>query len=199
MGAVSSIRSEIIETVEGDSGDGTWFRFQETQELQTQGEYPGVRFVFRSGLGEPLQDLGRAQRIHLDIGVGDFVQPVELQLESILDKQVNSRTVYSKEVMVAEKLHSLLSRPVGNSRSKDVFDLMFYLPDCNEEALVKALAGTFDARGDELPEDVPTVFGAIHTGTLRVGWASATVDIENAGSFEDAFDRVVALLRELLG
>ena len=195
---MSSIQKAIIARVEEKSDDGTWFRFEETQDLQTQGEYPGVRFVFRSGVGEPLKDLRRAQLINLDIGVGDFVQPVELQFEPILDKEPISWTVYSKEVMVAEKLHSLLSRPVGNSRSKDVFDLMFYLPDCNREMLVKALAGTYKARGDVLPENIPASFSEIQSGTLKVGWPSATSGIEQAVSFEDAFKRVEALLKSLL-
>lgn len=197
-GDLSSIQRTVIAAVEQDSDDDTWFRFEETQDLQTQGEYPGVRFVFRSGVGELLKDLRRAQIVNLDIGVGDFVQPVELQFEPILDTQLISWTVYSKEVIVAEKLHSLLSRPIGNSRSKDLFDLMFYLPDCDKEMLVKALAGTYKARGDALPENIAASFNAIHLGTLKIGWASATNDIEQAGSFEDAFKKVEFLLKSLL-
>jgi hypothetical protein len=198
VGDVSSIQNTIIANVEEDNNDGTWFRFEETQDLQTQGEYPGVRFVFRSGVGNPLKDLRRAQLINLDIGVGDFVQLVELQFEPILDKELISWTVYSKEVMVAEKLHSLLSRPVGNSRSKDLFDLMFYLPKCNRDMLAVALAGTYKARGDALPENIAKAFGAIQSGTLKVGWPSATNGVEQAGSFEEAFKKVESLLKSLL-
>jgi predicted nucleotidyltransferase component of viral defense system len=198
MGDVSSIRNTIIANVEEDNDDGTWFRFEETQDLQTQGEYPGVRFVFRSGVGSPLKDLRRAQLINLDIGVGDFVQLVELQFEPILDKELISWTVYSKEVMVAEKLHSLLSRPVGNSRSKDLFDLMFYLPNCNKDMLAAALAGTYKARGDTLPKNIAKAFGAIQSGTLKVGWPLATNGVEQAGSFEEAFRKVESLLKSLL-
>lgn len=197
-GEVSSIQKTIIAHVEEDNSDGTWFRFEETQDLQTQGEYPGVRFVFRSGVGEILKDLRRAQLVNLDIGVGDFIQPVELQFQPILDEQLISWTVYSKEVMVAEKLHSLLSRPIGNSRSKDIFDLMFYLPDCNKSMLVKAIAGTYKARGDLLPKDIAASFRAIHSEILKIGWPSATREIEQVGSFEDAFKKVAALLELLL-
>lgn len=198
VGNVSSIQNIIIANLEEDSGDCTWFRFEETQDLQTQGEYPGVRFVFRSGVGEPLQDPRKAQLVNLDIGLGDFVQLAELQFEPILEKELISWPVYSKEVMVAEKLHSLLSRPVGNSRSKDLFDLMFYLPDCNRDMLAVALAGTYKARGDTLPENIAKSLGAIQSGTLKVGWPSATNGVEQAGSFEEAFKKVESLLKSLL-
>ena len=84
VGDVSSIQSTIIANVEEDSDDGTWFRFEETQDLQTQGEYPGVRFVFRSGVGEHLKDLRRAQLINLDIGVGTLFSPLSYSLNRFL-------------------------------------------------------------------------------------------------------------------
>ncbi len=100
-------------------------------------------------------------------------------------------------MIVAEKLHSFLARPQGNSRSKDLFDLMFYLPLCNRTILVAAIEGTFAARGDSVPLAISKEFQSIHTDTLRRGWNSAVSNVGNVGSFDAVFDRVVVLLKVL--
>lgn len=195
-GTIEALEAQVIKGIESDLEDGTWFRFESTLDLQTQGEYPGVRFVFRSGVGEELEDLKRAQIVNFDIGVGDFIQPVKLELKPILDERPISWTVYSKEVMVAEKLHSFLSRPLGNSRSKDLFDLMFYLPDCDSKLLKEAAIGTFSARGDAFPNNIANEFKALNLDLLKRGWKSAITDLEDVGSFEQVFTKVVAELKQ---
>ncbi len=83
-GSISTLQREIVESAERDIGDSTWFLFQETQDLQTQGEYPGIRFVFRAGIGDVPTDLRMAQIVNFDIGVGDFAQPISMELKPIL-------------------------------------------------------------------------------------------------------------------
>ncbi|NRA47414.1 MAG: nucleotidyl transferase AbiEii/AbiGii toxin family protein [Oligoflexales bacterium] len=51
--------------------------------------------------------------------------------------------VYPIETIVAEKLHCLIMRGSSNSRSKDIFDLFFYLDKCDSKILEKALHATF--------------------------------------------------------
>ena len=101
------------------------------------------------------------------------------------------------EVIVAEKLHSFLSRPLANSRSKDLFDLQFYLPQCDVKALTDAVKTTFKARGEELPKNLGVAFESLNTGNLRRGWASAVSGLSDVGSFEEVFQSVVKMLKEL--
>ena len=49
---LDQIKSIVIEAIEADSEDGTWYRFEKNIDLETQGEYGGLRFVFRAGIGE---------------------------------------------------------------------------------------------------------------------------------------------------
>lgn len=79
----------ITRNAQKNLNDGVWFHFQETKDLETQGEYGGIGFVFRAGIGEPLKDLKRAQIINLDIGTGDPVTPgpVAVNLEPLLDSE----------------------------------------------------------------------------------------------------------------
>ena len=104
--------------------------------------------------------------------------------------------MYPREVIVAEKLHAFLSRPLDNSRSKDLYDLAFHLPACDHGELRSAASKTFLARDSTLPADVPEKFRSLRTENLRRGWPAATAGLTDAGSFEEAFARVLSLLRE---
>lgn len=50
---------------EVDLDDGIWFKFEDQMDLATQGEYGGVRQVYRAGIGEILKNLSKAQTIRL--------------------------------------------------------------------------------------------------------------------------------------
>lgn len=72
---IDSTLELVKQRAETDSDDGTWFRFESQTNLNTQGEYGGVRQVYRVGIGEILPDIRRAQSIHFDLGIGDPITP----------------------------------------------------------------------------------------------------------------------------
>ncbi len=115
---------------ESDLKDGVWFRAEKTVDLKTQGEYGGLRIVLRTGIGEILKNLKKAQIVHFDIGKGDPVVPgpVDVETPFLLGGGSLSWRVYPVETTVAEKLHALIIRGSESSRSKDVFDLGLLLP-----------------------------------------------------------------------
>lgn len=62
--------------------DGVWFRFEDQVDLTTQGEYGGIRQVYRAGIGEVFKELTKAQMIHFDLGIGDPVTPAPKKIET---------------------------------------------------------------------------------------------------------------------
>lgn len=48
---IQKTMKQIKIAVEKDIGDGVWFRFEKTIDLQTQGFYGGTRYVLRTGIG----------------------------------------------------------------------------------------------------------------------------------------------------
>ena len=56
---------------ESDLDDGVWFKFVGQMDLVTQGEYGGIRQVYRAGIGETLTNIKKAQIVHFDLGIGD--------------------------------------------------------------------------------------------------------------------------------
>ncbi len=194
----------LIETVKTAASvsidDAAWFHFQETVDLETQGEYGGMRFIFRAGIGEPLFDLKRAQIIHLDIGFGDPVTPEPLQTRthSLLGDEDLSWKVYPLETMIAEKLQALMSRGALNSRSKDILDLSLFVPQADPTILKEAIRRTFHHCDTPIPQNFVEELRQMNFTVLERGWASATGNIAEAPRFEEAFRNFLESLEKKL-
>lgn len=197
---VGSTLERARERAEFDLGDGVWFRFEDQVDLATQGEYGGIRQVYRAGIGEVLKNLKRAQVVHFDVGIGDPITPGPLATEtpSLLPSHEGlSWSVYPVETIIAEKLHALIAHGNINSRSKDVHDLAVLLPKANAEVLGQALKRCFDYRATERPQNFSTVLSAIDTRSLERGWISATASVPDKSQFKATFETIVRFIGEM--
>ncbi len=185
---------------ETDIGDGTWFVLESQTDLKTQGEYGGVRQVFRAGMGEQLEDVRRAQVIHFDVGIGDPITPgpVPVKTKELLSNDELSWLVYPVETIIAEKLQTLMDRGGGNSRSKDMYDLYYYLPQADGKTLKTAVQKCFSFRKTPIPLDPGGLLSKMDFTLMKKGWKSATSSLKNAPEFDEAVDRVVDELKRLL-
>lgn len=179
--------------------DGCWFEFEERAELKTQGEYGGIRFAYRAGLGERPKRLSMAQIVNLDLGIGDPVTPAPRAVTTplTLGQGHLSWQVYPIETVLAEKLHALTTIGSRNSRSKDVFDISIFLPQASKESLHAALEATFAFRGDPLPPNLSAVLQALDTESLRRGWPAAVSALTSPPTFDAAFNAVLQQLARL--
>jgi hypothetical protein len=185
---------------EFDLNDGVWFRFEEQVNLVTQGEYGGIRQVYRAGIGEILKDLSKAQIVNFDLGIGDPVtpSPIQVEMKSLLSTQESLNwLVYPIETIVAEKLHALITLGNFNSRSKDVFDLSVFLPRVDSLILYDALKECFEFRKTPLPKCFSEEIQSIDTVILKRGWLSAMVSMNEAIKFEEAYEKILFHLRNL--
>jgi predicted nucleotidyltransferase component of viral defense system len=187
---------EAKDAMANDLCDGVWFHFEKTQDLATQQEYGGTRLAYRAGLGEKLSNILRAQILNIDIGVGDPVTPAprELSIPSYLSAESLSWQVYTAETIVAEKLHALIVLGSINSRSKDLFDLSYLLPQTSRQVLVNAIANTFQHRQTEVPKSFSQVLAKMDLTTLKRGWRSAMKDFREAPDFDAIFVQVLESL-----
>lgn len=72
---------QVKKQAEYDLEDGVWFRFETQVDLATQGEYGGIRHVYRAGIGEVLKNIKKAQIINFDLGIGDPITPGPQKVE----------------------------------------------------------------------------------------------------------------------
>jgi hypothetical protein len=179
--------------------DGVWFVSEEFVDLKTQGEYGGSRLVFRAGIGEPIQNVKKAQIINVDFAIGDSIIPAPIPTETpfILGNGSLTWTVYPPETTVSEKLHAMITLGDANSRSKDLFDINFLLPKCNAKLLQIALVNTFKSREDDPPKDLINQIKKIDTTVLRRGWRRAIGGLAEEHNFDETFAQMIKKLEEI--
>ena len=191
-----SAKAAIEDTV---FDDGVWFVFEELVDLKTQGEYGGSRLVFRAGIGEPIENVKKAQIINVDFAIGDSIIPAPIQTETpfILGNGSLTWTVYPPETTVSEKLHAMITLGDANSRSKDLFDINFLLPKCNAKLLQMALVNTFKSQEDDPPKDLISQIKKIDTTVLRRGWRRAIGGLAEEHNFDETFAQMIKKLEEI--
>lgn len=198
----SNLEKTLEETkaaAEKEIADGVWFHFEEQINLTAQGEYGGIRQVFRSGVGERLKNPKKAQIVNFDLGIGDPVtpKPVAADTPALLSQEDLSWSVYPVETIIAEKLHAIVAHADANSRSKDIHDLAVFLPRADREILKDALEKCFEYRKTQLPKSFMTLLKELNTTVLERGWPSAVASVVGAPRFSDAFEKVITQLTEM--
>jgi len=188
------------ECAETDLDDGVWFSFEDQIDLATQGEYGGIRQVYRAGIGAVLKNLKKAQIVNFDLGIGDPITPgpKEMETPSLISQNEDiSWSVYPIETIIAEKLHALIAHGDANSRSKDVHDLSIFLSKADASTLAEALTQCFKYRKTELPKSLSGELKKLDTTRLERGWASAIASLPNAPKFKIAFESMIKIMSEM--
>ncbi len=128
--------------------------------IREDADYADVRTTF----------VGRVDstQIHMqiDIGFGDVMTPgpKTLTYPTLLDFPAPTLSGYSRETVVAEKLHALIQLRMLNTRMKDYFDLWLLTrqPELKREVLATAIKRTFVNRRmdvDPTPIGLSPTFG----------------------------------------
>jgi len=149
---VEAFRNVCLQAVEEDGleFDTETMRGERIREDE---EYEGVRVRLEARLGSariPVQ---------IDVGFGDAVTPgpVELDYPTLLELPAPHVRAYSRETVVAEKVHAIAVLGISNTRLKDFYDLLVLARTFAFEgtALAAALAATFERRRTAIPSDPP--------------------------------------------
>lgn len=167
--AIETACREIIAT---RVDDGFNFNFESLDELtQPHMDYPGFRAKLSVVLGK-MKD-----KIQIDIGVGDRVDPVEEEFrpfkykgKPIFEGEITLLT-YPVETIFAEKLETVVSKGVVNSRMKDYHDLTLMIREpglLSIESVKYSVSATFRNRGTAL--QIPITFDAEGMTSMERLW-----------------------------
>lgn len=123
-----SIQKLIHEILQVECGDGFSFFLNNVSLLShPQMPYKGYQVSLQVHFGN-MKD-----KLHIDIGIGDFVRPQSRQLNTIhykgkpLFDDPFLLWTYPTESILSEKLEAILSRGAANSRIKDYHDVYLIL------------------------------------------------------------------------
>ncbi len=162
--------------------DGFNFEWSRIEVLaQPHMEYPGFQAHFNSKFGK-MKD-----KIHVDIGVGDLVEPIkdnfhpfEYKGKPLFEGEITLLT-YPIETIFAEKLETIISKGATNSRMKDYHDVILILRETgliNPKALEKTLTATFKHRQTNL--QLPIKFDESGIQAMQRLWSN---HLSGLGSF----------------
>lgn len=104
--------------------------------------------------------LGNARlALQVDIGIGDTItpDPTWVELPRLLDLPSPRLLAYPPETSIAEKLETIVSIGLLNSRLRDYFDIFMLSEQKTFDGaiLAEAVRRTFERRGTAVPEDLP--------------------------------------------
>ena len=99
--------------------DGIHFIIKSVESIMDEAEYPGIRFKLESSLDTMKTPL------KIDISTNDVITPGEVNYEYKLMFEDRSIPLlaYNLETVLAEKMETVLSRGILNTRMRDYYDL----------------------------------------------------------------------------
>ena len=131
--------------------DDDWtFEFDRTEDIRETDDYPGIR-VHLKGNYAPM-----AIPLTVDVTTGDRITPnaVEYTYPLLFGEGDISLMAYPIETVIAEKIETVVSRGVANTRPRDFYDIHLLLTvkknDIDMGTLRDALASTCEKRNSQV-------------------------------------------------
>ena len=167
--SVEDVEMIISKIISIPLNDGVLFRIKRISEIMEEADYPGVRVSMETkfdGVITPLK---------IDISTGDIITPREIKYNFNL--MLQNRTIevwaYNLETVLAEKLETVISRNVTNTRMRDFYDIYIlqklYGEQLSKDVLRDALVATAKKREtlEQIEtEDIDEVFDEIQSSSV---------------------------------
>ncbi len=177
--------------------DGVTFLVQRISEIMIEAEYPAIRLSMTA--------LFDGVRVHLkiDISTGDVITPKEISYRYKLMLEDRSIDVwaYNLETVLAEKLETIITRTIANSRMRDFYDVTIlqrlYGDMIDPRTLHDALLATARKRGTEdRLEEAALAFDALEDSpVVQDLWTAYQKKFPYASDL--SWDVVMAAVRKL--
>ena len=185
----------ITEISNIDLDDNVKFRIKKVSEIMDEAEYSGIRFSMDAVLD------GAVITLKIDISTGDVITPREIAYSYKLmfeDRTIPIMT-YPIETVLAEKLETVISRSITNTRMRDFYDIHILLKsqNINADILALALERTAKKRGNfSLLENAESVLKIVKSDEdMKRLWNIYQKKFKYAGEY--TWDEVMHSVREL--
>lgn len=185
----------ITEISNIDLDDNVKFRIKKVSEIMDEAEYSGIRFSMDAVLD------GAVIPLKIDISTGDVITPREIAYSYKLmfeDRTIPIMT-YPIETVLAEKLETVISRSITNTRMRDFYDIHILLKsqNINADILALALERTAKKRGNfSLLENAESVLKIVKSDEdMKRLWNIYQKKFKYAGEY--TWDEVIHSVRKL--
>lgn len=178
--------------------DDVQFDLIDISDIREGDDYPGIRVSLKANyppISVPLT---------VDVTTGDVITPKEIEytFSLLFDDRTISILAYNLETVLAEKIETVLSRGIANTRPRDFYDIhILYVlrgANCNSKTLLQALERTADKRGSrKVLEIYQDIIADIRVSEqLRGFWKKYQRNFDYAKniSFDDTCDTVQRIM-----
>ena len=182
--------------------DDVQFEVVGTTDIREADDYPGVRVALKANY-PPIR-----VPLTVDVTTGDRITPREMEytFSLLFDERTISIWAYNIETVLAEKLETVLTRNVANTRPRDYYDIyiLYHLRGnmCDKALLRKALESTVQKRGSDIilkqyPEIIREIF---QSNALLKQWNKYRREYDYAKeiSFEDTCNTIQTIMNEIM-
>ncbi len=137
----NEVQRVITDIMAIDMNDDVTFEVNGISEIMSTMEYPGIRVSMIAHMGKLVTP------IKIDISTGDIVTPraIEYQYKLLLEDRTINLLSYNLETIFAEKMQTILSRGILNTRMRDFYDVYMLLSLYKEKIVSDTLEEAFDS------------------------------------------------------
>lgn len=145
--SVKDVENMVVSIISIPLDDGVSFRIKQISEIMDDADYPGVRVSLETEFDHVITPL------KIDISTGDAITPREIRyrFRLLLEDRSIEVWAYNLETVLAEKLETVITRTVTNTRMRDFYDIHILLELHGERldgrVLQQALQATASKRG----------------------------------------------------
>lgn len=183
--------------------DNVKFELMDISDIREGDDYPGLRVSLKATY-PPI-----AVPLTVDVTTGDVITPKEIEYSFplLFDGRAINVLAYNLETVLAEKIETVLSRGVANTRLRDFYDIhilyTLHGAECNKETLSLALMKTVDKRGSHQALGVyaETIAEIRADARLRASWENYRRDFDYAKgiSFDDVCKTIQNIMNGIVG
>ena len=137
----NEVQRVIADIMAIDMNDDVTFEVNGISEIMSTMEYPGIRVSMIAHMGKLVTP------IKIDISTDDIVTPraIEYQYKLLLEDRTINLLSYNLETIFAEKMQTILSRGILNTRMRDFYDVYMLLSLYKEKIVSDTLEEAFDS------------------------------------------------------
>jgi hypothetical protein len=171
------------------------------EDIRETDSYPGVRAKF-NGIYETLR-----VPLFIDITTGDKITPkaIRFEIPSMFDEEKIEVFAYNFETLLAEKIETILSRGIANTRPRDFYDVFILVrlhkADLDFELLKRAVIATAEKRNTiQVYSNYEEIVDAVSKDQRMINfWERYKVEFDYAKNidFNDICKTIVDLLKKL--
>lgn len=170
--SIEEVTQLIQNIINIDLNDNVKIVLKKIEDIKEDSEYGGFKVKLIGNLSN------LKIPFHIDISTGDVITPraIEYNYKKILDNDYIKIYTYNQETIIAEKLQTILSRKIANSRMKDYYDLYYFANfkwnEIDKNILIQAIKATFKKRNTEKDlKDIKDIIDSIENDkTLMQLW-----------------------------